>query len=117
MALVTSQVSSQYTLYKEVDGVQFYTKWGHEKWWSRKSDKVLLVKVVNTTDTPMTYSLGVEFFKDLKMVEQSQPGTYCVKAGGKVMPRSKGLMVKPAVVYDTIELTGLDVEKVDACEP
>ncbi len=109
---------AQYTLYKSVDGVEFYTKWGHEKWWSRKSPKVLLVKVVNTTDHAVGYTIGIEFTKNLQVAEQGREETYCLEAGATSRPRVKGLMFQPgpaAEGYDSFELTNLEVETLVEC--
>ncbi len=120
VALVFSIVSfaaqSQYTLHKEVDGVQFYTKWGNEKWWSKKSPKVLLVKVKNTNSLAVRYTLGVEFFKNLQLIEAGKEEEYCLSQYSTAYPRRAGLVFKPndnASVneMDTFELSGLDIDK------
>jgi len=106
---------AQYELKKEVNGLQVFTKWSHEKWWSKKSDKVLLVKVANTNEVAVSYDLGIEFYKDLQMVEESKAENYCLGAHKSILPRWKGIVFKPSPevrdVFDSFELTGLDVEK------
>lgn len=121
LILLTSGLglSAQYTLYKEIQGVQFYTKWGHEKWWSKKSPRVLLVKVVNTNESAATYHFGLELTKNLQLVEESKDETYCIVPKGKSMPRVRGVMFKPAAspdAYDSWELTDLEVVLVSECE-
>ena len=58
-ALAVNNIRAQYTLYREVSGVEFYTKWGREKWLSKKSPKVLMVKIVNTGSKAVDFDLGV----------------------------------------------------------
>lgn len=113
---LTDAANSQFTLYKSVDGVEFYTKWGNEKWWSKKSPAVLLVKVKNTNKLTINYTLGVEFFKNLQLVESSNEENYCLGALSKATPRIKGLVFKPSVEsavtsIDSFELSGLKIEK------
>ena len=113
--LSASFSQAQYALKKEVDGVQVFTKWGHEKWWKRKSPEVLIVKVVNNNDVAVRFDLGIEFFKDLVMVEDAKPANYCLSAHKSLMPRMAGLVFKPAKVtsseIDSFELTELEIEK------
>lgn len=112
-------IQAQYTLYKEVKGVQFYTKWSHEKWWSKKSPRVLLVKVVNTNDSAASFQFGLELTKNLQLVEQSNPMEYCVVPKGKSMPRVRGTVFKPTASpadYDSWELSDLEVELIGDCE-
>lgn len=109
-------VHGQYTLHKEVNGVQFYTKWGNEKWWSKKSPKVLLIKVKNTNGLAVSYTIGVEFFKNLQLLEASKEEEYCLGQNATAFPRSAGLVFKPTdeaalKEMDTFELSGLEVEK------
>lgn len=112
--------NSQFSLYKTVNGVEFYTKWGNEKWWSKKSSKVLLVKVKNTNSLAVRYHLGVEFFKDMKMVEESKVEDYCLDQYSTAKARKRGLVFKPNEVHpatlDSFELSGLKVEKLIAYE-
>ncbi len=118
MSLLTVALSAQYTLYKEVNGIQFYTQWSHEKWWSKKSAEVLLVKVINTSDSAASFTLGLEFFKNILLVEESPEATYCIKAHKKLKPRLSGMVFKPVKKrneFDAFELTGLEIEKVSAC--
>ena len=112
-------INAQYTLYKEVNGVQFYTKWSHEKWWSKKSARVLLVKVVNTNESAANYHFGLELTKNLQMVEESKDQEYCIVPKGKSMPRMRGMVFKPlasSADYDSWELTDLEVTLVSTCE-
>jgi len=103
---------SQFVLQKEVNGVEFYTKWSHEKWWSKKSAKVLLVKVKNTNELAVKYTMGVEFLNNLKMVEESKEEDYCLGQFATAKPRKNGFVFKPAGSdFDSFELTGLEVEK------
>ncbi len=106
---------SQFLLKKEVDGVQFYTKWGHEKWLSKKSPKVLLVKIVNTTPYAVEFDLGVEFFMNMMLIEESKAKSYCLSGGKTLLPRVSGLLYKPEGVdpdsLDSFELSGLDIKK------
>lgn len=99
-------------LHKEVNGVEFYTKWSHEKWWNKKSPKVLLVKVKNTNSLAVNYTMGVEFMSNLKMVEESKEEDYCLSQYATAKPRKNGLLFKPAgTEFDSFELTGLEIEK------
>jgi hypothetical protein len=88
---------------------------GHEKWFSKKSPKVLLVKIVNTTDVAIEFDFGVEFFMDLLLVEESKPKAYCLSAGKTLLPRVSGLVFKPESVepdsLDSYELSGLEIKK------
>jgi hypothetical protein len=103
----------QYQLYKEVNQVEFYTKWGREKWLSKKSPKILMVKVINRGSFAVEFDLGVEFFKDLALVEDSKPVAQCLSAGKTLLPRMSGLMFKPLEYasdkIDSFELSGLDI--------
>lgn len=113
--LVLLSADAQYQLYKEVEGVEFYTKWGREKWLSKKSPKVLLIKVVNKGSLAVDFEMGVEFFKDMIMVEESKPSSMCISAGKTLLPRMAGLVYKPAEVnpeeIDGFELSDLEVTK------
>ncbi len=114
LAIVCSLHSiAQFQLYKEVSRIEFYTKWGREKWYSKKSPKVLLVKVVNKSSAAVEFDLGVEFFKNLTLVEESKPVSQCLGAGKTLLPRMSGLIFKPLEnlpeTIDSFELSGLDV--------
>ncbi len=107
--------TSQFLLKKEVDGVQFYTKWGHEKWFSKKSPKVLLVKIINTTPYAVEFDMGVEFFMNMMLVEESKAKSYCLSGGKSLLPRVSGLIYKPESAdpdsLDSFELPVLDIKK------
>jgi hypothetical protein len=116
--------AGQYQLYKEVNQVEFYTKWGREKWLSKKSPRVLMVKVVNKGSHAAEFDLGVEFFRNLVLVEESKPASQCLSAGKTLLPRMSGLIFKPAETnpdeIDSVELTGLDImikDKPDCIRP
>ncbi len=116
IAVFSFSANSQFTLHKTVDGVEFYTKWGNEKWWSKKSPKVLLVKVKNTNSLAVRYTLGVEFFKDLQLIEAGKEEEYCLSQHATAYPRRAGLVFKPNDAasineMDTFELSGLDIDK------
>ena len=115
LLLFSQQMNAQYDLYKEVQGVQFYVKWSHEKWWSKKSPKVLLVKVKNNNTTAVDYTLGIDFFVQMKQVESRKEESYCLGQRTTASPRVKGLVFAPSPEIlsqsgFTFELTGLDVE-------
>jgi hypothetical protein len=105
--------AGQYQLYKEVNQIEFYTKWGREKWLSKKSPRVLMVKVVNKSASAVEFDLGVEFFRNLVLVEESKPVSQCLSSGKTLLPRMSGLMFKPADAnpdeIDSVELTGLEI--------
>jgi len=115
--IVSNQTFSQYELYKAVDGVEFSTRWVKEKWYKRKSEKVLSIQVINTNDVPVQYTLGIEFFQNGVMIESSPEKDYTLKAKGKVKGRLNGVMFKPEKVIATdvesknvvMELSGLDI--------
>ncbi len=116
---LSAGLKAQYTLYKEVNGVQFFTKWGHEKWWSKKSPRVLLVKVKNTNESAATYHFGLELTKNLQLVEESPDQDYCIVPKGKSMPRVRGMVFKPLASsseYDSWELSDLEVVLVSTCD-
>ena len=116
---ICAALNAQFTLYKEVQGVKFYTKWGHEKWWSKKSARVLLVKVVNTNDSAASYHFGFELTKNLQLVEESKDETHCLDPNGKSLPRLQGVIFKPGAApgdYDSWELSDLEVVLVSNCE-
>jgi len=113
--LAATNVSAQFQLYKEIDSLQFYTKWSHAKWYSKKSGDVLLVKVVNTSSSTAELSVGVEFFASMKLVEESQVYSYCVEAGKTLKPRVHGLVFQPASGgkenFESFELKDPDITK------
>jgi hypothetical protein len=115
--------SAQYELYKEVGQVSFYTKWGREKWYSKKSPKVLLIKIVNKSSFAVDLDLTVEFYKNLALVEESQPVSQCLGSGKTLLPRMAGLVFKPAQIapeeIDGFELSGTDGVVLDTpdCRP
>ena len=113
--MASATIFSQYSLYKEIEGVQFHAKWGHEKWYSKKSPKVLMVKIVNTSSSAAEFTLGLEFFANLIMMEDSQEKPYCLGAGKTLLPRMAGLVFKPVEantdLLDSFELTGLEIKK------
>src|SRR6218665_2445682 len=116
LMLLSYSASSQYTLYKEVDGVAFYTKWGNEKWWSKKSPKVLLVKVKNNNALAVNFTLGVEFFKEMQLIESGREEEYCLSQRTTANPRMRGLVFKPTETtnpdnLDSFELSGLEIKK------
>ncbi len=115
LSFAASNMFAQYTLYKEIEGVQFHTKWGNEKWYSKKSPKILMVKIINKSSTAAEFTLGIEFFTNLIMIEESAEKPYCVSAGKTLLPRVAGLAFKPAKAnpesLDSFELTGLEIEK------
>lgn len=112
--LLVSSVTlqAQFQLYREVGQVSYYTKWSHEKWYSKKSPKVLLVKVVNKSSFAVQFDLSVEFYKNLVMVEQSGPFTQCLGSGKTLLPRMSGFVFKPAEInpaeIDSFELSGIE---------
>ncbi len=121
LILISYSVSSQYTLYKEVDGVAFYTKWGNEKWWSKKSPKVLLVKVKNNNELAVNFTLGVEFFKEMQLVESGKGEEYCLNQHATANPRMRGLVFKPSETANpdnmgSFELSGLEIKKLTEYE-
>lgn len=105
-------LQAQFQLYREVGQVSYYTKWSHEKWYSKKSPKVLLVKVVNKSSFAVQFDLSVEFYKNLVMVEQSGPFTQCLGSGKTLLPRMSGFVFKPAEInpaeIDSFELSGIE---------
>lgn len=117
VAISVQTSAAQYVLYKEIDGVEFYSKWGHEKWLSKKSPKVLMVKIVNTGPTAVEFNLGVEFFSNLMMVEESPEKPFCLSAGKTLLPRMAALVFKPAgsspEKLDSFELTGLELVRME----
>jgi hypothetical protein len=114
---VSFAVSAQFQLYKEVGQVSYYTKWSHEKWYSKKSPKVLLVKVVNKSSFAVRFDLSVEFYKNLMMVEESEQVTQCLSSGKTLLPRMAGLVFKPAELnpeeIDAFELSGIEATVLD----
>ena len=115
LILIAFGGQAQYQLYKETDSLQFYTKWSHVKWYSKKSGDVLLVKVVNKSLNTVEFSVGVEFFTSMKLAEESQVFQYCVESGKTLQPRVHGLVFQPASGskgnYDSIELKDPDISK------
>jgi len=114
--ILSLSANSQFTLYKAIDGVEFYTKWGNEKWWSKKSSKVLLVKVKNTNTLAVKYTLGVEFYKNLQLIEVGKEEEYCLSQYTTAFPRRRGLVFKPSEAssineMDSFELSGLEIDK------
>lgn len=119
--ILLMNVSGQYKLEKEIDGVQFYTKWGKEFWYKLKSDKVLLIKVVNTNEEAVRFDLGIEFTENLQLVQEGMVTEYCLGAKRKLLPRVNGIMYKYAMKSEAgseteYELTGLTVAKVPSCD-
>jgi hypothetical protein len=116
LLMLTFNASSQFNLYKEIDGLQFYTKWSHTKWYSKKSGDVLLVKVINTTNETATFSVGVEFFKEVRLEEESQTFDFCISAGKTLKPRVHGLVFQPSKGvkenYDSVELKDPEIKKI-----
>lgn len=116
--LASSTMMAQYTLHTSKDGVEIYTRWGHEKWWSKKSDKVLLVKIKNTNLTAVEVNLGVELFHNMQLLENSLEETYCLAKQSIAFPRVRGLVFKPSSSesvkeMDSFELTGLEVKTLE----
>jgi hypothetical protein len=114
-------LSAQYKLEKDVDGVQFFSKWGREVWYKPKSPKVLLIKVVNSNEEAVRFDLGIEFTENLQMVQQGLPAEYCLGAKKKLLPRINGIMYKYEMGKVSggeaeYELTGLVVTKVPLCD-
>jgi hypothetical protein len=109
---------AQFTLHKEIDGVQFYTKIANEKWYSKKSPKVLMVKVVNKNSVAANFTMGVELFANLLMIEESPEVNYCIGAGKKMNARRAGLVFKPndEMELSSFELSGLLVTKSDKAD-
>jgi len=111
----------QYKLEKEVEGVQFYSKWGREVWYKPKSDKVFLIKVVNSNEEAVRFDLGIEFTENMQLVQEGMISEYCLGAKKKLLPRVNGIIYKyemkkePGKETD-YELTGLTVSKIPVCE-
>lgn len=122
--IVSNEAFSQYELYKSVEGVEFSTRWVKEKWYKRKSDKVLSIQVVNTNEQPVQYTLGIEFFQNGVMIESSPEKEYTLKAKGRVKGRLNGVMFKPEKVVAAdveaknvvMELSGLDITVLEKME-
>lgn len=113
--------TAQYKLDKTVDGVQFYIKWGREVWYKKKSDLVLLIKVVNTNEEAVKFDLGIEFTENLQLVQESPVAEYCLGPKKKLLPRVNGIIFKADLLKDSgagseYELTGLTVIKVPTCD-
>lgn len=106
---------AQYQLYKESDSLQIYTKWSHVKWYNKKSGDVLLVKVVNRSSSTVEFSIGVEFFTDMKLAEESPVSSYCLEAGKTLKPRVHGLVFQTTKGKkendDSIEFKDFDIVK------
>lgn len=116
--LASTTAFSQYNLHTTKEGVEVYTRWGHEKWWSKKSDKVLLVKIKNVNLTAVEVSLGVELFHNMQLLENSPEEAYCLSKQSTAFPRLRGLVFKPTSndalkEMDSFELTGLEVRKLE----
>lgn len=118
---VSSDSSAQYTVYKEVDGVEFSTRWVKEKWYKRKSPKVLSVRVANKNSYTVKYTLGIEIFQNGILIESSPENEYSLKAGAKSTGRLDGVMFKPERLSSkdieagnfVMELSGLEIEKTE----
>jgi hypothetical protein len=116
--LTSTAAFSQFNLHTTKEGVEVYTRWGHEKWWSKKSDKVLLVKIKNVNLTAVEVSLGVELFHNMQLLENSPEEAYCISKQSTAFPRMRGLVFKPSSTdalkeMDSFELTGLEVRKLE----
>lgn len=116
--LMASPALAQYDVYKEVNGVEFSTRWVKEKWYKRKSDQVLSIQVINKNDYDVIYTMGIDFFQNTVMVESSPEKEYTLKAKKRVKGRLNGVMFKPeklsqedivAKKYE-LELSGLEVK-------
>ena len=118
------QAQSKFKDFSTVDGVVFSTRWTHEKWLSKKSPLILSVKVKNTNSHAVSYTLGVEFFLNARMVEQNPAAEYCLKAGRTAKGKLNGTYFKPENLTEQevrsdwfeFQLSGLEVSKVETCE-
>jgi hypothetical protein len=116
---LNNEMTAQYQVFKEVDGVVFSTRWVKEKWYKRNSPKVLSVRVQNKNEYTVKYTVGVEIFKNTVLLESLPEEEYTLDAGKRVTGRLNGIMFKPAKLTSEeiekgdfdLELSGLEVSK------
>lgn len=114
-----NEVSAQYQVYKEVDGVVFSTRWVKEKWYKRNSPKVLSIRVENKNSYAVKYTLGAEIFKNTVLLESFPEEDFELAGGKRITGRLNGIMFKPTKLSNDdiekgdfdLELSGLEVTK------
>ncbi len=108
---------SQYSAFKEIDSLEFSTKWVREKWYKKNSPLVLAIKVTNKSSQDCTYTLGIEFFQQGVLIESSPELSYEIRRKSTRRGKLNGIIFKPEKLSSqdirsgnfTLELSGLDV--------
>ncbi|MCB0762447.1 MAG: hypothetical protein KDC12_13050 [Flavobacteriales bacterium] len=72
------------------EGLEAYAKWGTAKVDGQKKS-VILLKLINTNDSAIVYSLDVEFFFQGKRVEAFEQESACIDGGKTHQGKLNGL--------------------------
>ncbi|MCC6599912.1 MAG: hypothetical protein IT223_04475 [Crocinitomicaceae bacterium] len=110
---------AQYEVVTTTGGVEFSVRWASEKWYKPKGPMVLLVKVANTNDYPVTYTIGIDISRNGKMLESSAITEHSLRAHGVVRGRLNGIVYPMASLTQEdivaknfdLDLSGLEIEK------
>ncbi|RLD59957.1 MAG: hypothetical protein DRJ01_10530 [Bacteroidetes bacterium] len=119
-----SQSKYKYQKFQEEKGVIFYYKYSHSNFLNKKSPLRLILKIENTNAYNTKVNFVVDYYwKAMISANSEKPRTCCVKANKSIKGRYHKLHFEPSeytneqVLSDDffIELSGIEITKVDDC--
>lgn len=94
-AFLSSFAQAQYATLKEVSGVSVSTKWTKEKWYKPKSNKLLAVKLDNSTDSDVEVSFELVIYQNGVNKEMVEVERKVIKAHSNLVGKWNGVSFVP----------------------
>ncbi|MEZ4799853.1 MAG: hypothetical protein R2809_08785 [Flavobacteriales bacterium] len=93
--VLSTSIQAQYSTLKEESGVSVSTKWTKEKWYKPKSNKLLAVKLDNTTDTDVVVSFELVIYQNGVNKEMVEVEKKVIKAHSNLVGKWNGISFVP----------------------